>query len=89
MGTLPRGSVGAADPIVDPILISKVLSSNAELARQLQAAPNAVRLLDISGHFMIGNELNQAMFTDQVHLTNLGYQKWAEQLGPVLTQLVN
>jgi lysophospholipase L1-like esterase len=89
MGTLPRGSVGAADPSVDPILISKVLTSNAELARQLQAAPNAVRLLDISGHYMIGNELNQAMFTDQVHLTNLGYQKWAEQLGPVLTQLVN
>ena len=86
MGTLPRGSVGAPNPTVDPVLIAQVQRINAEIARLNLANAGKVAYLDIGSYYMSGTSLNQAMYIDQVHLSNLGYQEWARHLGPVLSQ---
>ncbi len=86
MGTLPRASVGAPNPTVDPILIAQVQRINAEIARLNLANAGKVAYLDIGSYYMSGSSLNQAMYIDQVHLSNLGYQEWAKHLGPVLTR---
>lgn len=62
-----------------------------EINGYIQPLHNATTLyyMDMMGAFSDGwGQIREEYFTDGVHLTTLGYQKWANTMNPLFNQLV-
>ena len=81
MGVFPRGKTTDTPKITEDV--KKV---NADLAK-LDDGKN-VRFVDLAEKMAPEGKFNKEMFSDGVHLTEMGYQAWADGIVPVLKTMM-
>ena len=69
---------------------NRIRALNQILAERFENVPY-VRWLDISEKFLLedGSDLNTALFNDNCHPNEKGYQIWADAIAPYLDQYLN
>ena len=70
------------DRVADPTANEMISRFNRAIAALAEA--EGAEYIDLASHFLLDGEMNPALTTDGVHLTQAGYDLWAEVIAPYL-----